>query len=177
MILPQKRRGVSGAGAYSLVEMVVVVALLGVLGAFLAVTLYTAAQGYIDVRSRSANVSDAHQAFELMSRELQEIRTATSTDISAFTASTLTFTDINAASVSYGFSGTTLTRNSQTLLDNLQSFSFAYKKTDGTAATLVTEIWSVEVNAVLLRSGRTLALRTRLFPRNFTAKLTTWKKT
>ena len=162
---------------YTLVEMVVVVVLLGILGLFLATSLDAASRAYVDLRSRSANVSDAHQSFELMSREIQEIRTATAADIPTWTSSALAFTDINATAVTYVFSGTTLTRNSQTLLDRLQDFSFSYEKADGTAATAVTEIWLVTVNATLVRANRTLPLRTRLFPRNATAKLAAWKKT
>ncbi len=162
---------------YTLMELVVVVVLLGILAGFLATCLDAASRAYLDLRSRSANVSDAHQAFELMSRDIQEIRTATSADIPTFTSSALTFTDISGTRVAYSFSGSTLTRDGQTLLDRLQSLSFAYLQQDGTTAVAATDIWTVEVSAILERSGRTLTLRTRLFPRNATAKLASWKKT
>ncbi len=173
---PSASRLESRRGA-TLVEMIVVITILGVISGFLFRTISAGATAYIDLRSRSANDADAHHALELMAREIQGIRMATSADIPTWTSSSLTFTDIQAASVAYSFSGATLTRNSATLLDRLQSFSFAYVQADGSAATATTEIWSVQVSATLVRSGRTLPLRTRVFPRNFTAKLKTWSKT
>lgn len=161
---------------FSLIELIVVIVILGIIGAFLSTSIYEGSHAYIDLRSRSANVADAHQALELMGREIQEIRTATSADITALTASSLAFTDINAASVSYAFSGATLTRNSQTLMDRLSSFSFAYYKSDGTTAAAAADVWSVEVSLTVTRSGRDLTLRTRVFPRNLTMKLAAWKK-
>ncbi len=161
----------------SLVELIVVIVILGIIGAFLSASIYEGSHAYVDLRSRSANVADAHHALELMAREIQEIRTATSGDITTLTASSLAFTDINAASVSYAYSGGTLTRNSQTLLDRLSSFSFAYYKSDGTTAAAAADIWSVGISLTVTRSGRELTLRTRVFPRNLTTKLAAWKKT
>ena len=167
----------SSRRGFSLIELIVVIVILGIIGGFLSTSIYEGSHAYIDLRSRSANVADAHQALELMGREIQEIRTATSADITTLTASSLAFTDITAASVSYAFSGSTLTRNSQTLMDRLSAFSFAYYKSDGTTAAAAADVWSVGVSLTVTRSGRELTLRTRVFPRNLTTKLAAWKKT
>ena len=163
--------------AYTLIELTVAIVVLGVLSGFLFYSIWGSAMAYVDLRSRSANAADAHHALELMSREIQEIRTATAGDIPTMTSSALTFTDIGGASVAYSFSGATLTRNGQTLLDRLESFSFAYYKSDGTAAVAAADVWTVEISLTLLRSDRRLVLRTRVFPRNFTSKYASWQKT
>ena len=162
--------------AYSLIELTVVIVVLGALSGFLTYTVYGSAQAYIDLRSRAANAADAEHALDLMSREIQEVRTATLTDVPVMASTDLSFTDIGGNAVEYAFSGTTLTRNDHTLLDRLESFSFSYAKKDGTGASAATDLWTVELSLTLLRSDRRLALRTRVFPRNLTPKYSAWQK-
>lgn len=165
------------ARGYTLLELVVAIVVMGVLGGYLVYAVWGSARAYVDLRGRAANAADAHHALELMSREIQEIRSAAPADIPVMAATDLSFTDIGGSPVEYAFSGTTLTRNGQTLLDRLESFSFAYLKADGTAASAAADLWTVEVSMTLLRSDRRLVLRTRAFPRNFTSKYVSWKKT
>ena len=162
--------------AHTLIELIVAVVVLGVLSGFLFYAVWGSAQAYVDLRSRSGNASDAHHALELMSREIQEIRTATPADLAVMASTDLTFTGVGGGAVEYAFSVTTLTRNAQTLLDRLESFSFAYTKQDGTPASAAADVWTVEVTMTLLRSDRRLVLRTRIFPRNFTPRSASWQK-
>lgn len=162
---------------YTLLELVVSIAVMGILGLYLVYAVWGSAQAYNDLRSRAANAADAHHALELLSREIQEIRTATSADIPVMASTDLSFTDIGGSAVEYAFSGTTLNRNGQALLKRLESFSFAYAKQDGTAPAAAADLWTVEVSMTLLRGDRRLVLRTRIFPRNITPKYKTWRKT
>ena len=164
------------ARGYTLLELVIAIVVMGVLGGYLVYAVWGSAQAYVDLRGRAANAADAHHALELMSREIQEIRSAVPADVPAMSTTDLSFTDVSGAAVEYAFSGTTLTRNGQTLLDRLESFSFAYAKADGTAASEASDLWTVEVSMTLLRSDRRLTLRTRMFPRNFTSKYASWRK-
>ena len=165
------------ARGYTLLELVVAIVVMGVLGGYLVYAVLGSAQAYVDLRGRAANAADAHHALELMGREIQEIRSAAPADIPVMASTDLSFTDVSGASVEYAFSGTTLTRNGQVLLDRLEAFSFAYSKADGTGASAAADLWTVEVSMTLLRSDRRLALRTRLFPRNLTPKYASWRKT
>lgn len=169
--MPPRRRGLT------LVELVVTITVMGTVSSFLAMAIFEGSRAYIDLRSRTANVSDAQHALDLLCREIQEIRSATDGDISVSTASSLTFTNEAGNTIAYAYSGGTLTRNGFILLDRLSAFSFAYYKTDGAAAAASTEIWTVQVSLTVDRNGKFLALRSRVFPRNFSAKLSTWRKT
>lgn len=161
--------------AYTLIELVVVIAVLGVVCGFLFYALQASASAYIDLRHRSANVADAQFALELMSKEIREIRSASDGDLPTHTASALGFTDAGGTSIAYSYGSGTLSRNGFTLLNRLTAFAFAYKKADGTAATDASDIWTIEVTMTLARSGKTLSLRTRIFPRGFTGGLTSWQ--
>lgn len=171
--MPRRRRH-----GLTLIELVVTVAVLGTVSSFLAMSIFEGSRAYIDLRNRSANVGDAHHALDLLCREVQEIRSATDGDIPAFSATSLSFTNEAGSSLDYAYSGSsgTLTRNGFTLLDRLTAFSFTYLKADGTAAAASTEIWSIQIDCTLNRGGKFLVLRTRIFPRNFTPKLSTWRK-
>ena len=62
---------------YTLLELVVSIVVMGILGLYLVYAVWGSAQAYVDLRGRAANAADAHHALELMSREIQEVRTAT----------------------------------------------------------------------------------------------------
>lgn len=162
---------------HTLIELVVVITVLGIVSGLLLHTVSSSAGIYVDLRSRSANAADARHAFELMAREIQEIASTTTTDISTMTSTALTFNTEGGTSIAYSFSGRRLTRDGQILLDDLSAFAFAYYKKDGTTASAAADVWTIEVLGTLNRHDRDLKVRTRIFPRNFTARLVTWQKT
>ena len=110
---------------FSLLELVIVMVIMGVISVVVSRILFQSFKTFIV----SQNVSDIDWTGLLMvqtfTNDVHDIRSAN--DVSTISASTFTFVNTAGTTVTYAFSGSTLTRNSRTLAAGLQSFSFGYR--------------------------------------------------
>lgn len=126
---------------WSLAELVLVVVILGILGAFVAPIVVNAMRAYDSSQTSVATYSKMRYAIERLSREVREVRRSTANsalfDISSMTAATLTFFKYDGTEVTVAGSGATLTLRylnstnvAAVLTDQVSSFSLAYFQTD-----------------------------------------------
>lgn len=128
MMYPSKTRG------FSLIELIIVIVLMGIISAVVGRILFQAFKNY----TVSQNISDvdwnAFLAMQVFTNDVHDIRSAN--DISTISATSFSFVDIAGNTVTYQLTGSTLTRNSQTLARGLSSLAFGYR--DGNYAVTAT---------------------------------------
>ena len=154
-----------GQIGFTLIEFVMVIAILGVIGVFGSQMFLETAEIFFEARNRRNVVQEARYGIERMTREIRE-DIDTTTDITTFTASTLTYTDPNLTSVTFTKSGSDLLRNSDVLAGNVSALTFTYLKADGTTATSASDIWRIRVSLTVTQEDATITLQAQVFPRN-----------
>ncbi len=83
-------------------------------------------------------------------------------------SSTFTFSDINAAPISYTQSATTLLRNGQPLADNITGLRFYCLQSDGqTYTTTPSAVYYVTVSMIAATANTSATYRTTVKPRSF----------
>ncbi len=150
---------------FTLIELIMVIAILSVIGVFGSQMFLETTQIFLEARNRRDAVQEARYAIERMSREIREDIDAT-TDITAFSASTFTYTDPNSASVSFTKSGSNLLRNSDVLAGDVSALTFSYLKSNGATASSASDIWRIKVSLTVAKGNETITLQTQIFPRN-----------
>jgi len=164
------------ARGWTLVEMIVVVAVLGTLAAFVAPVLVQALGAYEATDASVATYAKMRYAMERMAREIREVRRAPADtanfDISAMSAASLSFVKDDGTEVTLGSSGSTLTLGytgtaSGTLTDQVGAFALAYLQQDGTtAAAGAADVAFVQVSMTLVEGANNYASRLRVDLRN-----------
>jgi len=96
---------------------------------------------------RRGGSAEAQAAVTRMLREIE--RTRAPSDISAFTATRMTFTDIDDQVVDFRVSGTDLMRGADVLARNVQSLVFAYMDGAGVTATSAAQIRLVRLTLTI----------------------------
>ena len=150
---------------FTLIELVMVIAILSVIGVFGSQMFLETAQIFLEARNRRDVVQEVRYAIERMSREIREDIDSTS-DVTAFTSSTFTYTDPSSTSISFTKSGSDLLRNSDVLAGNVSALTFTYLKADGTTASATSDIWRIKVSLTIAKGNETITLQTQVFPRN-----------
>src|SRR5688500_15836741 len=125
---------------FSLLELILVIAILGVLAAFVGPVVFNAMRSYDQMQRGAQTQAKMRYAIERMGREIREIRRqvtdATFPDVSSMTANSLAFVKSNGTSVAIGVAGNQInlaySTVSAVLTDQLGSFSLSYFHTAGT---------------------------------------------
>lgn len=152
---------------FTLVELILAVALMGILAALLGPPLTAAVRAYAVITTRSAALSDARTAMDRMEKEIRLI--SSSADILDVSSSTrFQFSYPSGTIITYDQSGTDLRRNGAAMVGNVTALSFKYYDATGgdalSAATL--RRVQIELSLTLPGSAGTLLLRTNAFIRN-----------
>ena len=151
------------ATGFTLVEVVTVIVILGIVGL---------ASSYVTVESmkiyaRAAPAMDAsYQALlsvERMRREIRDMKDTAS--ITTFTATALTFDDSSDNTIAYSLSGGDLLRNGALLARGVTSLSFGYWKSDGTNASVASDLHLVEIDLTVQSGAEPYRLQAAVFPR------------
>lgn len=155
--------------AFTLVELVLTIALLGILGAIMGFMLDKAVLSYGIINTRRDSLSDARLAIDRMQSELRLI-TDTSSIIS-FSASAIQFSIPGDSGISYSLSGGALMRKTDILANNVGLFNLTYLDKNGVAIVIPSgknNIWSigVEVSVQAANGNGVSRLRSALFLRN-----------
>lgn len=143
---------------FTAVELVLSIAILGVLGLALGPGLSNAVQSYGLISTRRMGVAETRAAMERIVREIRLIPGRS--QVSQITASSFRFEYPAGTSIMYSLSGTNLMRNSNVLLANVSVLTFTgYTETGGTT-TNENNIRSVEITITTMMP---YTLRTRVF--------------
>jgi prepilin-type N-terminal cleavage/methylation domain-containing protein len=153
---------------FTLIEMVLVIVLLGIIGAALAVSFGPGIRTYVGVDLRKEALQNARTAIQ---RVIKETREARLFDPCApcVPTDTLTFTDIKNNPITFAWSGTAqdpLTRNGVNLASNVDDFTVTFYEQDGTEPEDETEIWRVQVDLQVRVGDQIVDLRSEVHPRN-----------
>lgn len=153
---------------YTLIEMVLVILLTGIIGSLIASVFMQGVQIYAGVDQRQEAGQRAGMAVGRMGQEIRGIgRTGTGEpDIQIFTATAFEFKDLGGNSIRFEQAGTNLNRNTDLLTSNVRSLMFAYLKKDGNTATVVSDIWRIQVDLEIEVGSERVRLRSEIFPRN-----------
>lgn len=152
---------------FTTVELVLVLAILGVMAFLLSPTMLSALRSYDIIQSRKELVNQGRAAMERMAAEISYIQSASDVvDVSSSTSFQFEYPD--GTPITYSLSGTSLMRGADILADNISSLTFTYY--DGTGATTSTaaNVRRIKIGLVLDDPGDhgTLSLSTQVFLRN-----------
>jgi hypothetical protein len=162
---------------WSLMELVLVIVILGTLGVFVGPLLLNAVTAYDKTYASVTTLAKQRYAMERVVREIRDIRRTpadtASFDISAFSATGLTFFKTDGTEVAIALSGSSVTLGytgtaTATLTDQVGALSLAYYLQDGatTAGVTAANMAFVEVSLTLVEGGASFTNRGRVDLRN-----------
>lgn len=117
-----------GSAGFSLIEILLVCVLIGVIAAVIIPPLQQGVQSYTVSETRTDLTSQARQATTRMIRELRNIQKEgdNTPNISSANATSITFVDVLDSTITFSLSGSTVQRNSNTLVEQVSSLQFRY---------------------------------------------------
>lgn len=160
---------------FSLVELILVIAILGILAVFVGPVLLNAVRAYTTVQTGLETQGKLRYAMERMSRELREIRRqatdAALLDLPSMTGSSIAFfkTDGTQVVISQAGSQVTLAYSSVAgmLADQVSSFSLAYLQQDATTpAASAASVAYIEVGLSVSEGASVFPARVRVDVKN-----------
>lgn len=168
-------RAARGEAGFTLVELVLVIVLLGIVSAVVAVPLMEGARIFSSGEVRADLNNQGRLAVERMAREIRMARSRTAADLpGCCNAGTLNFYDIGGKQIIYTFSGGNLTRQDMAGTFVLasadaatSSLTFSYFQQNGAPAAAAAQVWTIQIDLTVTRSGESQAYRVRVHPRNF----------
>lgn len=151
---------------FTLVELVLVIAMIGILGAVLGPGLGTALRGYDVIVSRRTTLAQARSAMDRIVHEIRLIGSPSDIlDVSS--SSSFQFEYPNNVSITYSLSGTDLLRDSDVLASPVSSLEFKYYRGSGAETATPSQVRRVQVTFTLTAPGShgSLTLRTNVYLR------------
>lgn len=155
----EKERG------FTLVEFIIGMA-AGAAISLVVVFLFAPINNWFFTRERRGAVDETQVAMTRMMKEI--VRVKSPSQISVFTATTLTFVDIDNATVSFSLSGQNLLRGADVLAREVQSLAFTYLDKDGVVTATNTSIRVIRINLTIGTGTRRVTLESSARLRNTT---------
>lgn len=155
-----KKRG------FTLVELVLVIAILGITAGTLGSWMINSMTAYDRVTTRRGMLAQVRTGFERMMLEILLIPGRA--QIITTTASSFTFQYPTGTNITYSLSGTNLLRNSDVAVQNVTALSFTYYDESGAQTTTPASVRSVraQISATAGTSTQPYTVRTRVFIRS-----------
>lgn len=150
--------------AFTLIELVIVIAIVTVISVVILPLLQTGFDAYFTERDLSDADWQGNLALERMTRDIRSI--PATTVITTATSSQFTFVDSTNTAVSYTLSGTSLMRNGLTLANNVNAVTFAYYNSTGAVTAVIANIDYVNVTLNVLDNSTDLTLFSTMNLRN-----------
>ncbi len=164
------------AQGFTLIEFIAVMVVVGVIAVIGGNIFRGAFMAYFGSKDLVQADAQVKVALERMARELKDIRSASATDLPTFTASAITFVDVNGNTIAYALSGTTLNRTlnagaAQPLADNISSLAFSYLRRDGQtaepAAGTAANVYYITYRMTVAKTTASQSYRGTVKPRAF----------
>jgi hypothetical protein len=165
-----------------MVELVVVIVILAFVTAIGTGLLSSIFRSYFASRDMTSSDGQTRAAFERLTRELRQIRSATATDLDVASTAQVRFIDTDGNGVCFYRDAATNrlmrsadgpatacgTTSAQPLSDFVAGLLFAYYLNDGRTTTAVpTSVYYVTVHVDVQDNVATATLRATVHPRNF----------
>lgn len=165
-------------GGFTLIEIVLTIALVGIVAGVAAVIIMQGTSSYSTGRSRLEAHEQARFALERMSREVRQVRSRSAApvdDIITMTAANLEFIDVNGTQIGFRLNGDIMERREnagpwQVLATGITAPAgalFSYLDAAGAAGASQAALWSIRVELAAAKEQESLTLRTVVHPRNF----------
>ncbi len=149
---------------FTLIEMIVVIVIMAILAVISTNVVQSAFNSYFTNQDIAAANSTGRLVLENMARRIRMIRS--SADITTASSTQLVFTDINGNSVNYSWSSPTLQLNSQTLANNVSSFTLSYLDRNASTTSTLANIRYVTVSFTITQNNIAYDFRTTIYARN-----------
>jgi prepilin-type N-terminal cleavage/methylation domain-containing protein len=162
--------GFSSTTGFTLIEIVITIVLVGVIGTIAAMIIMEGVAAYSEGDRDTALYYQARLGMDRMARDLRQIRSTD--DISTWTATDLRYIDAMGAAAGFNWASPALRRwngtGNDTLATGITTFNFSYLQQDGTTpAADPADLWFIDISLTAQQDGTSLAMRTRVHPRNF----------
>ena len=162
---------------FSLLELILVIVILGILGAFVGPVLFNAMRSYDSVQASVTTHAKMRYAVERIAREMRDIRRQTTDstflDITSMTASSMAFFKTDGTRVVLNGVGTVVNLAYSTLTgmltDQVQSGSFSlayFQQNASTVAATQASISFVQMSMTLVEGTNVFPVRLRVDLRN-----------
>lgn len=148
---------------FTLIELVIGM-VAGAAISMVAVFLLAPMDNWVFTQSKRSGMNDASFVISRVIKEVRRIRSPA--DIATMTASRLTFTDIDAASVDFQFAAGELKRGTDVLARDVNAFSFTYLDENGAVTAVAASVRVVRVTLSMASGDETINLRSAAKVRN-----------
>jgi len=166
---------------WTLIEMLTVIIILAVVSAVGARLMSGMFRSYFAARDITSSDAQARVAFERMTRELRQIRSATATDLDVASAAQVRFIDMDGNGVCFYRDAATNrlmrsadgpatacgTTSAQPVADFVSGLTFFYYLNDGITTTATVPVYYVTVRVNVQDNDVSDTLRATIHPRNF----------
>lgn len=152
---------------FTLVELLLSIAILGILAAVVGPVLGTGIRSYALTVNRKVALNSARLAVERITTETRLI--ATQNDIDTFTSSVFQFDLSTESNINYSLSGGSLQRSGVTLANNATALTFTYLDANGISTATKANIQRIQIE-LSINAGTgygSITVRNQVFPRKF----------
>jgi type II secretory pathway pseudopilin PulG len=129
---------------WTLLELTMVIVVTGFVGMGAIEMLRLGVEGQILAQKGQALAWDGEMGIARITEDLHSIKSPSS--ISTATASALTFTNYNGATIAYSLSGGQILRNSKALANDVTSLAFTYYDSSGNVTATIANIRYIGVS-------------------------------
>ena len=161
------------AKGFSLFELIMVIVLLGVVGAVATPLMREGFNAYFTGKDINETDWQARVAQERMTRDLRSVRAPA--DLTITSASDITFTDVDGNSTRYcmgaiggcpGVAGE-LMRNAQPLATGVSGLTFSYLTRAGAVTGTAAQVFHITTDFTVTQNNVSKAVQATVSPRNF----------
>lgn len=150
---------------FTLIEMIFVILIVAIGG--IAISRFFSQSLILSRTAQNAQeaLNNGENAIERMVQDIRQLRS--SSDMTIFTSSQLSFVDSGGNTDDYSLSGSNLLFNNQILINNVSNLTFAYYDKNGTSTNTKNNIRYIRINLQLAGNASNINLTTAVFPRAF----------
>jgi prepilin-type N-terminal cleavage/methylation domain-containing protein len=151
---------------FTLIELVITIVIIGIIAYVAAQALSSGTRAFFSVDFRKEALDQSRISMERMMREIRMLRDSSS--VVASSSTQFSFTDVNGVAVDFNWVNPNITRNGNTLAENISELSFGYLRSDGTvdAAFSAANTKRIRISMVATVYGENVQLQSEAFLRN-----------
>lgn len=164
------KKRLASLGGFSLVELVLYISLSSIVVGITSYVMVAQLDTYAFVSERQGSLADASYTMGRISNELTYVETS---DLVNVDNDAITFVDTTGNNVSLALDNTgptpTITRNGETLLDDVVAFTLDYYDINNNATTTIADIRRITVTLTCgdVNNQGNITLTKSITPRNF----------
>ncbi|MFW6107871.1 MAG: type II secretion system protein [bacterium] len=163
----------AGRRGYTLIELAVVLAVMGIVAGLGTGLVVAGARAYRASRSRADAYAEADYALRRLTAELRGLPSAA--QIESIGSDAITFRLDGGAARTFERSGSTLLRDGQPLARDVTAFELTYYGADGSVVSEPSQVCRIAAAVAVNKGGHTARLRTEIFPRAFRSSYLSWE--